>query len=69
MAPPVVEVTDAPRGLVELKIRDSRGTRIGFFQVASSDLDEELVSDLHAWQARHAHRQLSVIRGSSSSSA
>lgn len=52
---PIVEVADAPSGLTELKVRDSKGTRIGFFQVSARDLDDELMEALHDWQARHAH--------------
>jgi hypothetical protein len=53
--PPLVEVADAPKDLVEIKIRDSEGLRIGFFQVRADDLDTEVVDALKAWQSRHAH--------------
>lgn len=52
---PLVEVADAPSGLLEIKVRDSRGNRIGFFQVSDTDLDTEVVDALKAWQSRHAH--------------
>jgi hypothetical protein len=52
---PLVEVADPPDGLTEIKIRDARGTRIGFFQVSAADLDTEVVDALKAWQARHTH--------------
>ena len=52
---PVVQVTDAPSGLVEFKIRDSRGARIALIQVSAADLDDELMEALHDWQERHAH--------------
>jgi hypothetical protein len=52
---PLVEVANPPEGLTEIKIRDARGTRIGFFQLATADLDREVVNALKAWQARHAH--------------
>lgn len=61
--PPLVEVTDAPAGLVELKIRDCRGTRIGFCQVAASDVDDELIDGLVAWAQRHSHR-ISLVSAS-----
>ena len=53
--PPIVEVADSPDGLMELKIRDSRGNRIGFFQMAADCLDDELEEALRDWQARHAN--------------
>jgi hypothetical protein len=52
---PIVEVSDAPRGWTEIKIRDSRGNRIGFFQASAADMDDELADAFRAWQARHAH--------------
>lgn len=52
--PPLVEVADAPPGLIEIKIRPG-GARIGFFQASASDLDTEVVDALKAWQSRHAH--------------
>lgn len=58
---PVVEVADAPHGLVELKVRDSHGVRIGFCQVAADDLDDELVDALTAWQHRHTHGLLTLM--------
>lgn len=65
--PPVVEVADAARGLIELKVKDSRGTRIGFFQIATSDMDDELMEALMDWQTRHCHEggSLSITRASS----
>jgi hypothetical protein len=54
---PVVQVTDAPLGLVEFKIRDSRGKRLALLQVSAADLDDELMEALHDWQARHAHER------------
>ena len=57
MIPPVVEVADAPEGLKEFKVRDSRGVRIGFFQIESGCLDDELMEDIHDWQARHARER------------
>jgi len=64
----LVEVSDAPLGLVELKVRDSRGVRIGFMQVSQADLDDELVDALIDWQARHSHGgRLSIIPASVSS--
>jgi len=60
---PVVECLDAPDGLTELKVRDSKGNRIGFFQVSARDLDNELCDDLMAWQARHAHAGASLSLG------
>ena len=55
MAPPLVEVSDAPPGLIEIKVRDHWGARIGFHQINADDLDVELVDALKAWQARHSH--------------
>jgi hypothetical protein len=52
---PLVEVADAPSGLLEIKVRDSRGNRIGFFQASDTDLDTEVVDALKAWQSRHTH--------------
>lgn len=69
MAPILVEVSDSPEGLVELKVRDSNGVRIGFFQVSEDDLDDELVADIKAWQIRHAHRALFIVSPSGSVSA
>lgn len=68
LIPPVVEIADAARGLIELKVKDSRGARIGFFQIAASDMDDELMEDLQDWQQRHCHEggSLSIIRASSS---
>jgi hypothetical protein len=55
--PPLVEVSDAPEGLIEIKVRDHWGARIGFFQATVPDLDTEVVDALKAWQARHAHER------------
>ena len=55
MRPPLVEVADSPEGLLEIKVRDSWGVRIGFFQVRADDLDPEIIEALKAWQARHTH--------------
>ena len=55
MAPPLVEVADAPEGIIEIKVRDHWGARIGFYQISADDLDTELVDALKAWQARHTH--------------
>ena len=55
LAQPLVEVSDAPYGLTEIKIRDAEGLRIGFFQASISDLDTEVVDALKAWQSRHTH--------------
>ena len=52
---PIVEVRDSASGTLELKARDSRGSRIGFFQISTSDVDDELIENLKAWQVRHAH--------------
>lgn len=67
MTPPLVEVSDAPAGLIEIKIRDSGGVRIGFFQASAPDLDTEMVDALKAWQARHSHRRLTLAPSSVSS--
>lgn len=69
IVPPLVEIADAPDGLVEMKAKDSLGHRIGFFQVSASDLDDELVDALLSWQSRHSHSgtSLSIIRPSASS--
>lgn len=56
----VVEISDAPRGLTEIKIKDSNGHRIGFFQVSTGDLDDELTEALISWQTRHTHEGGSV---------
>ena len=61
MTPPLVEVSDAPPGLIEIKIRDSKGARIGFFQASATDLDTEVVDALKAWQGRHPHRSLALV--------
>lgn len=66
MAPPIVEAADAPRGWTEIKIRDSKGVRIGFFQVSSVDMDDELADALRSWQRRHAHRGLTLMLSSAS---
>lgn len=60
MAPPLVEVADAPDGLIEIKVRDHWGARIGFHQIKADDLDVELVDALKAWQSRHSHCCLSL---------
>lgn len=57
---PVVRVIDAPEGLAEFKIRDSRGARIMLLQVSTADLDDGLMEALHDWQARHAHEQAAL---------
>lgn len=51
--PGVVEVADAPRGLTEIKVKNSNGVRIGFCQFDSSCMDDELKADLKRWQTRH----------------
>lgn len=68
---PVVKVADAPAGQTELKIRDSRGHRIAFLQVDTNCLDDELMEDLHDFQARHAHDRpdLRIIPPNASASA
>ena len=60
MAPPLVEVADAPEGLVEIKVRDYWGARIGFHQIKADDLDVELIEALKAWQGRHSHFAISL---------
>lgn len=55
MVPPLVEVADSPEGLIEIKVRDAWGARIGLLQASADDLDEELVTALKAWQGRHSH--------------
>ena len=52
---PVVHTLDPPSGLHELKVRDSEGNRIGFFQISASEMDDELLEALHDWQGRHSH--------------
>ena len=66
MMPPLVEVSDAPPGLIEIKIRDSKGARIGFFQVSASDVDTDVIEALKAWQGRHSHRSLTLLPPSAS---
>jgi len=67
--PPIVAIPDAPEGLTELKIRDAHGHRIGFFQAAEQDLDDEIVADLVRWQARHAHEAANLTLMPSAASA
>lgn len=55
MTPPIVEVADSPAGLIEIKVRDAWGVRIGFLQAAANDLDDDLLTALKAWQARRSH--------------
>ena len=69
MVPPLVEVSDAPAGLIEIKIRDANGARLGFFQASASDLDAEMVDALKAWQSRHSHRSLTLVPDSPAASA
>lgn len=66
--PTVFEVSDPPQGLTEIKVKDSRGTRIGFFQIAASEVDAELVAALTDWQQRHCREggSLSIMRPSAS---
>lgn len=64
MTPPVTTVGDAPEGLVELKVKNALGGRIGFFQVDASAIDDELRSDIRRWQVRHAGAALHLIRSS-----
>lgn len=64
MAPPIVEVADAPQGLTEIKVRDSKGVRIGLFQVSAKDMDDALAEAIVAWQARHAHRGITLMLAS-----
>jgi hypothetical protein len=52
---PLAEMANPPSGLYEIKARDSRGNWIGFFQISRAELDDDLIEDLRAWQARHAH--------------
>ena len=68
-SPPIVAVPDAPEGLTELKIRDSSGHRIGFFQAAAEDMDDEIVADLVRWQARHTHEDANLTLMPSAASA
>jgi hypothetical protein len=44
-----------------MKVRDSNGIRIGFFQVSTIAMDDELADALKAWQTRHSHRTLSLM--------
>ena len=67
MIPPLVEVSDAPPGLIEIKVRDAGGARIGFFQASAPDLDTEMVDALKAWQGRHSHRGLTLVPPSAAS--
>ena len=62
----IVEAADAPSGLTEIKIRDSSGVRIGFFQASEADMDDELADAFKAWQARHSHRTLTLMPPSAS---
>lgn len=59
--PGVVEVPDAPHGLTEIKVKDSNGVRIGFFQFDSSCMDEELKADLKRWRERHPGKPLLTL--------
>jgi hypothetical protein len=52
--PPLVETADPPEGLLEIKIRDSRGNRIGLFQVDAAYIDNQITNALKAWEARHS---------------
>lgn len=58
---PVVQVSDAPSGLLEIKVRDSQGNRMGFFQIAAAEVDDQLLEDLHDWQARHSHDRPELV--------
>lgn len=51
---PVVRAIDSPEGLVEYKVRNANGVRIGFFQISASAMDDTLLEAMHDWQARHA---------------
>lgn len=64
MNSPIVEVADAPQGLTEIKVRDSKGHRIGLFQVSSKHMDDEFAAAIVAWQARHDHRGLVLMHAS-----
>lgn len=66
MAPPIVEAADAPQGLTEIKVRDSKGHRIGLFQVSSKDMDDELAEAITEWQERHAHHGIFILPASAS---
>lgn len=63
---PVVRITDAPKGLIEFRIRDSKGARIALLQLSADDMDDELMEALHDWQERHAHEGLRLMPPSSS---
>lgn len=54
---PVVQIPDSPFGLLEFKIKDSKGKRLALLQVLAVDMDDELMEALHDWQERHAHER------------
>lgn len=59
--PFVVEVADAFHGQTEIKIKNSNGVRIGFCQIDSSCMDDELKADLKRWRERHPGKPLLTI--------
>lgn len=63
--PFVVEVADAFHGQTEIKIKNSSGVRIGFCQIDSTCMDDELKADLKRWRERHPGTPpLTLIRAS-----
>lgn len=59
--PGVVEVPDAARGLTEIKVKDSNGVRIGFCQIDSFCVDDELRADLKRWRERHPGKPILTL--------
>lgn len=67
MTPPVTTVGDAPEGMVELKVKNAMGRRIGLHQIDAECMDDELMVAIKSWQLRHAGVSLTIIRPSGES--
>jgi hypothetical protein len=63
---PVVKVIDSPEGLTEFKVKNSVGKRIGFFQVDTTCMDDELMEAFHDFADRHHRPMLHIMPASAS---
>ena len=60
----VFEELDAAPGQIELKARDAKGSRMALLQFRADVLDDELLSDLERWHARHNPTRLTLADAS-----
>lgn len=53
--------------MVELKVKNAMGRRIGLHQIDAECMDDELMVAIKSWQLRHAGVSLTIIRPSGES--